>query len=186
METLETRLNEVARIAVRLEQETGCPAQLMIAQWAIESKWGEKPVGHANYFGIKRAARHANWCMITTQEVFTPTQLVNWNRQHTAKPALVVATLPDGRRRVEIEDEFADYASLYASCQDYAWLITKGDPYEHAWQQYQHDRNLTELITGVTQAYATDPQYGKLAMEIASQPNVRAVISMANTPLAVT
>jgi flagellum-specific peptidoglycan hydrolase FlgJ len=58
MENLETRLNEVVRIAVRLEQETGCPAQLMIAQWAIESAWGTKPVGHANYFGIKRAARH--------------------------------------------------------------------------------------------------------------------------------
>jgi flagellum-specific peptidoglycan hydrolase FlgJ len=28
----------------------------MIAQWAIESKWGEKPVDHANYFGVKRAA----------------------------------------------------------------------------------------------------------------------------------
>ena len=36
MENLETRLNEVARIAVRLEQETGCPARLMVAQWAIE------------------------------------------------------------------------------------------------------------------------------------------------------
>jgi flagellum-specific peptidoglycan hydrolase FlgJ len=47
MGKLETRLNEVARIAVRLEQETGCPAQLMIAQWAIESKWGEKPVSRA-------------------------------------------------------------------------------------------------------------------------------------------
>ena len=42
METLETRLNEVARIAVRLEQETGCPAQLLIAQWAIESEVGRK------------------------------------------------------------------------------------------------------------------------------------------------
>ena len=38
METLETRLTEVARIAARLEQQTGCPAQLMIAQWAIESQ----------------------------------------------------------------------------------------------------------------------------------------------------
>jgi hypothetical protein len=56
METLETRLNEVARIAVRLEQKTGCPAQLMIAQWAIESAWGEKPVGHANFpWGLHRA-----------------------------------------------------------------------------------------------------------------------------------
>ena len=42
METLEARVNEVARIAVRLEQHTACPAQLLIAQWAIDSKWGEK------------------------------------------------------------------------------------------------------------------------------------------------
>ena len=42
MESVETRLNEVARIAVRLEQETGCPVRLMIAQWAIESAWGGK------------------------------------------------------------------------------------------------------------------------------------------------
>jgi flagellum-specific peptidoglycan hydrolase FlgJ len=54
----QARLTQVAQIAVRLEKETGCPARLMIAQWAIESQWGEKPVGHANYFGIKRAARH--------------------------------------------------------------------------------------------------------------------------------
>jgi flagellum-specific peptidoglycan hydrolase FlgJ len=50
METLETRLGEAARIAVRREQEPGCPAQLMIAQWAIESDVGQKPVGHADYF----------------------------------------------------------------------------------------------------------------------------------------
>ena len=37
--------SEVARIAVALEQQTGCPAQLMIAQWAVESRWGATPVG---------------------------------------------------------------------------------------------------------------------------------------------
>jgi hypothetical protein len=36
METLKTRFNEVARIAVRLEKQTTCPAQPLIAQWAIE------------------------------------------------------------------------------------------------------------------------------------------------------
>ena len=58
METLETRLKEVARIAVRLDQQTDCPVQLLIAQWAIESAWGAKPVGYAYYFGIKKADRH--------------------------------------------------------------------------------------------------------------------------------
>jgi flagellar protein FlgJ len=100
MENLETRLNEVARIAVRLEQETGCPARLMIAQWAIESSWGEKPVGHANYFGIKKADRHTKCCTVTTREVV------------------------NGKSVIE-NLEFADYDSLDDSCRDYAWLISR-------------------------------------------------------------
>ena len=52
------RLAEVARIAVRLEAETGCPARMLVAQWALESSWGAKPTGASNYFGIKKAARH--------------------------------------------------------------------------------------------------------------------------------
>ena len=56
MENREQRLKEVAGIAAALEKQTACPAQLLIAQWAIESEWGAKPVGHANYFGVKKAA----------------------------------------------------------------------------------------------------------------------------------
>jgi uncharacterized FlgJ-related protein len=48
----QARLAQVARIATALEAPR-CPTALLIAQWAIESQWGEKPVGDANYFGIK-------------------------------------------------------------------------------------------------------------------------------------
>jgi flagellar protein FlgJ len=147
METLETRLNEVARIAVRLEQQTGCPAQLLIAQWAIESKWGEKPVGHANYFGVKRAARHAQWCTVATREVV------------------------NGKSVVE-NLEFADYNSLEDSCRDYAWLITNGAPYHVAWEQYQKDRDLPALVAAVARVYATDPGYTRLVATITGQTNV--------------
>jgi flagellum-specific peptidoglycan hydrolase FlgJ len=165
---------------VRIEQETGCPAQLLIAQWAIESKWGEKPVGHANYFGIKRAARHTKWCTVTTEEVFTMAQLETWDHQHAASPARVITTLPDGRLRVEIGDEFADYDSLDASCQDYAWLVTKSEPYQHAWRQYEQDKNPTGLIGRIARTYATAPRYAELAEEIAAQPNVVEAITEAN------
>jgi flagellum-specific peptidoglycan hydrolase FlgJ len=181
METLEIRLNEVARIAVRLGQQTGCPAKLLIAQWAIESKWGERPVGHANYFGIKRAARHTKWCTVATEEVFTPAELGAWNHEHVGSPARVIATLPDGRLRVQIDDEFADYDSLDASCQDYAWLITHGEPYCAAWQQYKQNGRLAQLISGVAHAYATAPQYAELALEIADQANVSNVIDEVKT-----
>ena len=107
MEDREERLREVARIAVALEAQTGCPAALMIAQWALESKWGERPVGHFNCFGIRRAARHTNFCTVATHEFLN------------GKP--VVQNL-----------EFADYDSLEDSCRDYAWLITQGAPYRAA------------------------------------------------------
>jgi len=68
MENLETRLNEVVRIAVRLEQQTACPAQPR-SRSGHRIEVGRKAVGHANYFGIKRASRHAKWCTVATREV---------------------------------------------------------------------------------------------------------------------
>ncbi len=109
----------------------------MIAQWAIESKWGEKPVGHANYFGIKARRESHKWCTVTTRE---------------------------GRKR-EVhhrEPQFADYDSLEDSCRDYAWLITNGAPYHAARKQYQEDRDLPSLIAAVAHVYATDPGHARL------------------------
>ena len=154
MATLETRLNEVARIAVRLEQQTACPAQLLIAQWAIESKWGEKPVGYANYFGVKRATRHTKWCTVTTREVING-------------------------KSVFQNLEFADYDSLEDSCQDYAWLISNGQPYSAAWEQYGNDRDLPALIVAVARVYPTDPNYAHLVAAIAGQINVKQAIAQA-------
>ena len=80
--------------------------------------------------------------------------------------------MPDRRSRVELDDEFADYDSLEASCEDYAWLITHGEPYQKAWQQFQRDKNLDALISAVARTYATAPQYAEMAEEIARQANV--------------
>jgi flagellum-specific peptidoglycan hydrolase FlgJ len=156
MENLETRLNEVARIAVRLEQETGCPAQLMIAQWAIESAWGAKPVGHANYFGIKKADRHTKCCTVTTREVI------------------------NGKSVVE-NLEFADYDSLEDSCRDYAWLITSGAPYHAAWEQYQQGSDLRALIAAVARVYATDSNYERLVAAVGAQRDVSHAIAQARS-----
>ena len=146
------RLTQVARIAVALETQTGCPAQLMIAQWAVESEWGAKPAGHANYFGIKKNSRDPESCTVETREVV------------------------DGKV-VEEDLEFADYDSLEDSCRDYAWLITQGEPYRAAWQRYLQDRDLHALIAAVAATYATDPKYPALLSLIASQANVTRVIA---------
>ena len=150
------RLDEVARIAVRLEADTGLPAEVLVAQWALESKWGQRPAGQANYFGIKKASRHEKCCIVTTHEV------VN------GRP--VVATL-----------EFADYRSLADACRDYAWLITHGEPYRDAWMRYVQDKSVRNLVSGIARVYATSPEYGQLATRIAEQENVARAIREART-----
>jgi flagellum-specific peptidoglycan hydrolase FlgJ len=150
----DARLQGVARIAVALEEQTGCPAQLMIAQWAVESQWGAKPVGHANYFGVKMAPRHTMCCTVRTTEVV------------------------DGER-VKMDLAFADYPSMAESCKDFAWLITQGAPYKAAWQTFQAGRDLHGLIAAVARTYATDPQYAATVSQIARQANVAQAIAAA-------
>ncbi len=155
MNDREERLKEVAGIAAALEKQTGCPAQLLIAQWALESEWGAKPVGHSNYFGVKKAARHTQCCTVTTHE------FVN------------------GKSVVE-NLEFADYNSLADSCADYAWLITIGAPYRTAWARFQQSHDLSALIASVARFYATNPDYAHLADAIAVQANVTEAIAAAS------
>jgi flagellum-specific peptidoglycan hydrolase FlgJ len=145
------RLAEVAKIAVRLEAETGVPAQMLVAQWAIESRWGAKPVGKFNVFGVKRAKRHAQFCSAETREVI------------------------DGKE-VTTVCEFADYDSLEDACRDYAWLITHGAPYRAAWRQYRETGDLAGLVKSVARVYATDPNYARLAFQIAGQANIAAAL----------
>jgi flagellum-specific peptidoglycan hydrolase FlgJ len=155
----EQRLAEVAQIAVRLEAEFGVPPEVLIAQWAIESRWGAKPAGHANYFGIKRAARHISYTTVTTHEV------VN------GKPEICHC-------------EFADYDSLEESCRDYAWMLANAPAYAAAWQRYRQDRDGAAFVASVARTYATDPNYANLALTIARQANVAAAIVAAKEPTA--
>jgi flagellum-specific peptidoglycan hydrolase FlgJ len=155
----QVRLTEVARIAVALEAQTRCPAQLLIAQWAVESQWGAKPAGNANFFGIKKNDRAEKCCTVTTREVINGKSVVQ-------------------------NLEFADYDSLEDSCRDYAWLITHGAPYRTAWARYQSDRDLHALIAAVAGTYATDPGYAHLAVTIAGQTNVARAIATARQGIA--
>ena len=152
MDDREARLQEVARIAVALEAQTGCPAQLMIAQWAVESQWGAKPVGHANYFGVKAHPQAARTCTVWTREVV------------------------DGED-VRCQQLFADYGSLEDSCRDYARLITEGAPYRAAWERYQDDHDLGALIAAVATRYSTSPQYAALVTAIANQTNIAEAVA---------
>lgn len=179
------RLDQVAAVAVEIEKTLEFPAQMLIAQWALESGWGKRRAGDNGYFGVKNAARHTKCCEVLTREVFTQEQLDRWMQNHPGRVVRVLTKLPDGRLHVELVDKFADYNSLKEACEDYVWLITHGESYSAAWQAYQQDHDVLKLVRGVAKSYATDPNYAMLAVRIAKQTSVQQAIDQAKTALSV-
>lgn len=173
------RLNQLATLAVKHEGATQVPAACTVAVWAVESEWGAAPVGKFNCFGIKRAARHALWCLKGTREWFTPAEVAEWNRKHPDRPAKPTERQQDGKVEVLVADEFADYPSLDAAVDDFTWLISAGTPYASAWKAYLTSKDLGQLLTGIARQYSTEASYALLVTAIAGQANVAQAIAAA-------
>ena len=172
------RVDQLARIAVRLCAPINFPPQVLIAQWAIESQWGQKYVGTWNGFGIKRAKRHAMYTTVQTHEDLTPAQFERWKQEHTDRALRAVVEYErEGKLHVAIPDDFADYATLEEACADYLWTITHVSHYAAAWKSFQETGNVPDLISGIVKGgYATGHGYIDLAQQIAAQPSVLGAI----------
>jgi hypothetical protein len=108
------------------------PAAVTLAQWALESNWGNAmPAGSNNPFGIKAAAGEP-YVEAQTREVIY------------GKDVTIVAQF---RQFASIDDAFDQHGRLLATASPYAHARTLiGDPDAFA-----------DALTGV---YATDPNYG--------------------------
>lgn len=164
-------LKEAASAAVRCETATGCPAELSVAQWAMESGWGEHSPGN-NCFGIKfNAQRHQRSQDLQTTEVLERGQMEPGDR--------IDDELKQNQVRVEGQRQFAAYDKLADCFMDHALLIVKGAPYETAWSRYQDDRDFERLVRTVSCAYATEPLYASAVLRIAKLPKVSEAIEEA-------
>ncbi|WP_170298938.1 glycoside hydrolase family 73 protein [Massilia eburnea] len=115
-----------------ISARTGIPAEVILAQSALESNWGRSVKENA-YFGIKGKSDSGRSTKFLTHEV----------------------TL-SGQRISEI-DEFRAYASYADSAADYASLILRRYPTALA---YRDDpEKFAENVARL--GYATDPQYAK-------------------------
>src|ERR1051326_5731318 len=125
-------LSSAAAAAVQAEQQTGCPADLTIVQWALESGWGEHTPAHSNNpFGIK-ARPGEQYVESQTEEVVKG-------------------------ERVKLIQRFRIFATLADAFIEHGNLITTGTPYAEAWEQCETDENLVNLIKGVALHYSTTP-----------------------------
>jgi flagellum-specific peptidoglycan hydrolase FlgJ len=123
-------LTAAARCSVAAEQETGCPADLTIAQWALESGWGlDMPARSNNPFGIKALPGQMYVETLTTEEV--------------------------KGEKIKIVQRFRVFSELTEAFFHHGELITTGKPYADAWAQYQVDENLVSLVKGIAVHYST-------------------------------
>jgi flagellum-specific peptidoglycan hydrolase FlgJ len=117
---------EAKRIAAR----TGIPAEIILAQSALESDWGRTVKDNA-YFGIKGKSPTGKSTTFATHEV----------------------TLSG--KRISETDEFRAYANYSEAADDYTSLIKRKYPTALAYSK-EPDK-FAEAVA--KQGYATDPQY---------------------------
>ncbi|KZY63140.1 hypothetical protein A3742_02000 [Oleiphilus sp. HI0071] len=129
----------LAPIASKVEAQTGISARLMLAQSALETGWGQKPILKGdgspsfNLFGIKASG--------------------NWQGEQ----ADIVTTEFHQGVAVKQRDAFRAYGSFEESFQDYAQFLQGNPRYEEALTVREKPIEFARALQD--SGYATDPQY---------------------------
>jgi len=120
--------------AIESEKEFGVPAELTLAQAALESAWARSPIGGYNIFGIKGSGP-AGKTSVNTKEYLNG----KW---------------------VQVKDGFAKYHNFNQAVKEHGELFHNGY-YDKAVNQYSRDKNVYAFIDNIQGIYATDPAYDK-------------------------
>ena len=180
------RLADIAQAAVALEHRIKYPARLLIAQWAVESSWGERQSGEHNYFGITfNPERHQQYRVCRTTEEMTEPQIAELLRHEeriTGIRPVLHSKMPmgNGRFRISVDRAFASYGSLDEALADKTSLIMNAPRYRDAFQSYLLSGDVERLISSIAKAgYATAGGYADLLQRVSRQSNVIAAIRRA-------
>jgi flagellum-specific peptidoglycan hydrolase FlgJ len=147
-------LQQACIAAVASEKSTGCPAELTVPQWVVESRWGlNMPAGSNNPFGIK--ARPGD--PYVTSET---TEFVNGTA-------------------TQIPQNFHKYDTLADAFTAHGLLIATGAPYQAAFEAYEENHNVIALINGIAPRYSTSSVYAATLLEILQEKPVQAAIAKA-------
>lgn len=117
------------------------PASVTLAQYALESGWGQHmPPESNNPFGIKAGPGQPS--------VTVPTREVINGVSET------------------VEAAFRAYPDLAAAFNDHGRLIASNPVYQTAMNVWCATHDITKFVPALAQHYATDPNYAKLILEI--------------------
>ena len=132
-------VNALIKPAQQVQQQLGVPFEVVIAQAALETGWGQKIIKQANgassnnLFNIKADKR--------------------WNGESVTKDTLEF----EQGTMVKKSEPFRTYQSMTDSVKDYINFLSTSERYQDA---LQSPNNVEHFLHGIQKAgYATDPQY---------------------------
>jgi peptidoglycan hydrolase FlgJ len=145
--------------AERAARALGVPAQVLMAQAALETGWGRHGIQDAegraanNLFGIKADAR---WSGPRATADTAEYGEGGWRRERAA---------------------FRAYPDVGAAFDDYVAFLRGNPRYREA---LAHGGDARQFVSGLQQAgYATDPRYAEKILQIADSPRLRAATAPA-------
>lgn len=174
------KLREAAKAAYLNEQQTRIPCQLTIAQWALESGWGEHCPGN-NCFGIKNYAKATGKQLLHTTEYFpTPESAQEWVEVVEGRTAEISEDVTvTGRVKYDCQDWFATFESTQACFYFRSYAILLKGAYARELEYYIVKQDLISYIHNIAGIYATDPTYATKIKTIMSMPEVVAALAEA-------
>lgn len=159
--------------AKKVHEAYGINADVVLAQAYLETGGASSELAaeaHA-FFGIKAKD---DWSgpihPSSTEETLSQEQIDEIVEQDPNKKIAVLETLPSGKKRVELTEEFRSYDTVLESFMDYGDRITNSGYYDEALEYL--DEPLA-YIAAISPIYATDEAYQTKLTE-----NYKAIVSL--------
>ncbi|MBK8256594.1 MAG: glucosaminidase domain-containing protein [Polyangiaceae bacterium] len=135
---------DIIKAAQDSQRETGVPASITLAQWALESGWGKKmPAGSNNPFGIKAVGNQPGVDAVTKEDY--------------------------GHGKVTVTQRFRKFDSLSDAFKEHARLLSEGKYLKQVMEFKDDPDKMADALTGT---YATDTEYGSLLKGIMKSNNL--------------
>lgn len=148
-------VQELSPVAREVSERTGVPAQVMIAQAALETGWGRNMIGgqeepSRNLFGIKADER--------------------WDGEQVR---VTTTEYRDGLPMKEKAD-FRAYPDYASSFEDYARFLEENPRYQKVLEQADNPEAFARALQDA--GYATDPAYADKIQNIMERPTLGTVV----------
>lgn len=125
---------DIIKAAQDSQRETGVPASITLAQWALESGYGKSmPTGSNNPFGIKAVGNQPGVDAMTKEDY--------------------------GHGKVSVSQKFRKFDSLSDAFKEHARLLSEGKYLKQVMEFKDDPDKMADALTGT---YATDTKYGSL------------------------